>query len=342
MKRFVVNLILWLICYNILTNTVTAQISYYGGKGLLRVMDAGNLRPGMFYVNSNLLTFLKARADNMMIKDHTLTLGLTLGISQTLELIGQLVPYQDDQSHWGKPANVTLGMKCRLTSTKWSDYGLAATVIIPTVIDRPVIYEPYISGKYGWQLRGLVAYDLRYLIPAFPMKLYFNVGFFDQDFHDTYFTKDIDQILLGAAIKFPVRSALLYTEYTAEIFINDTTVSYQENSIRVTQGFRFIGPWNLIMDLAVDLSLTHPMPDAHKNVNEYASWKLIIGFAYQKRLYQPLTKEEKQRQKIREMEEKKLEQIRREREKATRDLEKMKKELERERKKETQSPDEPE
>lgn len=340
MRRLSIILFYFIVVFDSIT-PIFAQTTYQGGKGLLRVLDAGSLRPGMFYANTFVLTFLKSKDEGVLIKDHTMTIGLTLGLVQNLELTGQLTPYQDDQTQWGKPANISLGLKLRFAGSKSSDYGLAGAVIIPTVIDGPVAYEPYISGEYGWQLRLLAAYDMRHILPSLPMKFHFNVGFYDTNFKDTYFTEREDQLLLGAAVKFPVRSALLYTEYTAEVFMNEPSVAFAENSMRITQGVRFLGPWNLVMDLAFDVGLHKARNSKAEFMKTYANWKFNLGLSYQSRLYRPMTRDEKRREKIRQLEENKLDQIRKEREQATQELEKMKKQLEEEKRKEKDPDGEP-
>ena len=317
---------------------VFGQTSLQGGKGLFRVLDAGNLRPGMFYGNAYLLSYFKTPTDSASrsIKDHTFAMGFTLALTKSVELVGQLVPYQDDQqSWWGPPGNITLGLKTRIAGTRTSDFGLMAGYVIPTGIDGPVAFEPYMSGEQGWKLLMLGAFDLRRSIPTVPMKLHLNIGYFDQNIRDRYFQDKNDQLLLGAALKFPIRSALFYTEFTGEIFLNNPDVKFMENSLRLTQGFRFIGPGNLIFDFAFDLGLDKQYNGENPPyVQDYANWKINFGISYQKRMFRPLSKEEKRKRKIREQEAKKLEEIRKQREKATQDLERMKKELEKEKQKE--------
>jgi hypothetical protein len=121
-----------------------------------------------------------------------------------------------------------------------------------------------------------------------PLKLYLNFGYMDHDFGDSFFSDERDQYLLGAGLKFPIRSIVFYTEYTGEIFANNPFISRKENSTRLSQGVKILGPWNFIIDFAADLGLEKPATFSidpldplyakYKDYKkDYADWKVILG-----------------------------------------------------------------
>ncbi len=274
----------------IFAGTAQAQTTIYGGRGLLRVHSAETIGKGRLYVNSFLATYLQAvKSSSTLGKDHTFSIGITYGINRYFELSALLVPYQDDQrTIWGPPGDTRLGMKFQ---TPFSGRSLISAlrlfVNLPTAKYSNVPFEPYSSGKLGMGAQLILTADMTDSFPLFPLKAHVNFGFFDQNIRDQLFIDEEDQYIIGAGIKFPVRSSVVYTEYTAEVFSNNPVITaYTLNSQRVTQGLKFLGPWGLIFDFAVDISLSQK-PPANSNsdfLKEYADWKVIFGFNYPMRL----------------------------------------------------------
>jgi len=83
-----------------------SQTTMSGGRGLLRVHSAETIGLQNFYVNTYFLTFLVRQGKSSLAKDHTLNLALTYGLTDAVEVMVKLVPYQDDQQHiWGPPGD---------------------------------------------------------------------------------------------------------------------------------------------------------------------------------------------------------------------------------------------
>ncbi len=274
----------------IFAGAAQSQTTIYGGRGLLRVHSAETIGRGRLYVNTFLATYLQAvKTSSTLGKDHTFSVGITYGLNRYFEMSALLVPYQDDQKTiWGPPGDTRLGLKFQ---TPFSGRSLISAVRmfvnLPTAKYSNVPFEPYSSGKVGIGAQLIMTADMTDSFPLFPLKAHLNLGFFDQNIRDQLFIDEEDQYIIGAGIKFPVRSSVVYTEYTAEVFSNNPAVTvYSLNSQRVTQGLKFLGPWGLIFDFAVDISLSQK-PPANNNsdfIKQYADWKVIFGFNYPMRL----------------------------------------------------------
>jgi hypothetical protein len=314
----------------------------------MRVYTAEPIGRGQFFVNAYFQTFLdrvndRVKRNNGLGKDHTLSLGFTLGLSKRTELAVSPILYQDDQKHlWGPPGDMRLGLKyASPLAFGGVSTGLNFFVNLPIAKDHNVTYEPYSSGKFGGGVLGLVTLDMTDAFPVVPLKLYLNFGYFDHDFGNQPFTDEQDQYLLGMGLKFPIRSIVFYTEYTSEIFANNSFVSQKENSARLSQGLKILGPWNFIIDLAADLGLEKPgtisvnpldpLYAKYKNYKkDYADWKVILGLNYQVGGRGGAERRPSAAARLREdkraMEE--LDQIRVERESAEKNLKKMQDSLE--------------
>lgn len=263
------------------TSLLYSQTTTCGGRGMLRVFSARTVQPSSFHINGYFLTFLIDDLPVGLSKDHTVNLGLTYGLSRHLELTAQIVAYQDDQRHvWGPPGDTQLGLKLHLPlSTSTFGTGLRGYVIFPTAKNHDVPYEPFSSGEIAWGVTGLLTLDMTHTFPLFPLKIYANVGYLDHDVSTLFGDEITDQLILGFGFKFPISSLIFYTEYTGEIFFNAPHVDFMNNSMRVTQGVKFVGPFNLVLDFAFDVGLSEDL-NAFP-VKKYADWKVIAGINYQ-------------------------------------------------------------
>lgn len=307
----------------------------------MRVFTAEPIGRGQFFINTYFQTFLDpSKRDNSLGKDHTLSLGFTLGITRRTEITVSPVLYQDDQKHvWGPPGDMRVGLKYATPlSFGGVSTGLNFFANLPIAKTHNVAYEPYSSGKFGGGLLGLVTLDMTDAFPLVPLKLYLNFGYFDHAFDDKPFADEEDQYLAGVGLKFPIRSIVFYTEYTGEIFANNPGISYGENSKRLTQGLKLLGPWNFIIDFVADIGLEKPASGAIDPLymkyedykKDYADWKITIGLNYQVGGRGGADRRPAAAARLREdkrtME--KLEQIRLERENAEKNLQKMQDSLE--------------
>lgn len=267
--------------------SASAQTTIYGGRGLMRVFSAEPIGRSQFFANTYFQTFLDPQKRRGSLgKDHTLSLGFTVGLTHSLELTLLATPYQDDQRHvWGPPGDTHIGLKLALP-LKFGGIttGVRGFMVLPTAKNANVPYEPYSSGKPGAGLQALVTADMTQSFPLVPLKLYLNFGYMDHMLNDSFFTAEQDQYLLGAGIKFPIRSLVFHTEYTAEIFANNSDLAFAENSSRLSQGVKFLGPWDIIVDLTAEIGLDQPLEVTGVPLyyqKDYADWKVILGFNYQ-------------------------------------------------------------
>lgn len=323
------------------SHALFAQTTVFGGKGLLRTHSAEVIDKSHFYVNSFFMTFLQAQKSQTSLgKDYTLSLGLTFGLTEHLEVTSRLVPYQDDQAHiWGPPGDTQIGIKF-LTPFSGASVKTAGRffVKIPTARTHNVPFEPYSSDKVGFGLMGIATFDMTNTFPLFPLKMHVNFGYMDHNASDGYFTDNEDQFLLRLGFKFPIRSSVLFTEYSAEVFAQNAVVDrYSLNSQRVTQGIKFLGPWNLIFDVAIDVSLSQK-PDTGVQspfLKKYADWKVIAGINYPMVLRRDRpSRTDRLAKKASAEEQKKLQEVLDNRQKVDEELKKMEESLQSEQKSE--------
>ena len=254
----------------------------------MRTFTAETVGKSQFFISSFFQTFFipTEKRSSALGKDHTLSLGFTLGLNHSMELTILAVPYQDDQQHvWGPPGDTQIGLKATLPVRLGAiATGVRGYVSIPTAKNHNVRFEPYSSDKVGAGLVGIVTADMTESFPLVPLKLNFNFGYMDHSLNGNFFIDEEDQFILGAGLKFPIRSFILYTEYSGEVFANNAAITYAENSTRITQGLKFLGPWNMIFDCAVDIGLDQPLsPEQRASIyqKDYADWKVILGVNYQ-------------------------------------------------------------
>ena len=285
MKR-IANICAAIIFIALVPASLFSQTTLYGGRGLLRTYSAETVGRSKFFINSYFLSFFESENSQASLqKDHTVALCFTYGLNSKAEFYARLTPYQDDQAHiWGPPGDSRLGFKFR---TPLSGGILLSAInlfaVLPTGKNHNVPYEPYSSGQLAAGAMAILSFDFTDSFPLFPLKANLNFGYLDQNVKDSPFTSPEDQYLLAAGIKFPIRSSILYTEYSAEVFANNPLVSeYSYNSQRLTQGFKFLGPWDLIFDLALDFSLSKEPKDTNTEfLKKYADWKIIVGVNYE-------------------------------------------------------------
>ena len=319
-----------------------SQVTLSGGKGQLRVFDAETVYPGHLYINATYSGYAGEKETKSTFEDHTLNLSFTLGLAKSFDMFIHLVPYQDDQKNaFGPPGDSKLGIKYQFQrKDAVTNFAILGFVSFPTAQHHNVLFEPYSSDATGWGIMGLTTFDLKNTSGMLPLKISLNVGYWDHDMADRFFSDKTDQLIGGFGFKFPVRSSLLYSEITGELFINNgDNVTFSQNSIRFTQGLRFLGPLNLVFDIAGDIELGGYKPSELELSNnpylkDYADWKILVGATYRTTLFSYKTKEQKIKEEQRKQEENKLDSIRDKREKVAKELEELRKKLEKEKNKE--------
>ena len=319
-----------------------SQVSYYGGKGLMRIIEAESIYPGVLAINPVYGVFATGNNEDFT-EDHSLHLGLTLSLSEQFEVFAQLTPYQDDQKHtWGPIGDTRLSVKYNIPSgSSLAQFGLVAFTGFPTALNHNIPFEPYSDDAMSWGMIGLATFDMKDILKSFPMKISANLGYQDNNWNDAFFSSEKDQLIGGLGLKFPVRSSLIYSEFTGEIFINNANVTMSQNSLRYTQGFRFVGPAHLICDLAADVELGGYKPSAsdiasNHFLKDYADWKILFGVTYRTSVFKGRTKKEKELDLYKKEEQKELDQIQEKRKKVVKDLEELRKQLEQEKKPKTE------
>ncbi len=308
---------------------VYSQVSMHGGKGLFRVLSAEPINPTDIFVNGTFSMFFEKTGPENLAKYYHANLNGTVGLAKYLEVFLNIVPYQDDQYHiWGRFGDTKIGVKYLTPlSTDAFKFGLMGFYKFPTAEVSNVLYEIFSTSKPGWGAKALLTLDLLDILPTFPIKLNFNIGYTDHNIYDRYFRSKIDQLLIGTGIKFSIRSVQVYFEYSGEIFFNNPgEVDFGQNSMRLTPGVRFLGPWRNTIDVAFDFSLTSYDSLKHKTRfhKEYFGWKFTVGITHHFSIFKYFDKTAKLKRKKRLEELKKLEEIKKKREKANQDLERMK------------------
>ena len=254
-----------------------SQTTFAGGRGMFRIFSAQTIQAGSIFLNASYLSFFRSSG-----KDQTLNLGLTYGVTNNVELTALVVPYQDDQKHnWGPPGDTQVGIKWRLplASSRFSA-GLRGLVILPTALQHNAPLEPYSSDQVAWGIMGLLSFDLTNSFGKLPLKIHANFGYLDHNIETLLSKGDTDQVLLGVGFKFSAYPFIIYTEYTGEFFLNNNAIKFGDNSMRLTQGFKFLGPLNLIVDFGLDIGLSRELESYPGPVHKYADWKIITGLTY--------------------------------------------------------------
>jgi hypothetical protein len=317
----------------LLATEAISQVGLRGGRGLWYVSSAETVGWANLYVNGLFRGYyVKEENATVLTKDQSFFLNVTYGLSNSIEFVLNTVPYQDDQrSIWGPPGDTRAGLKVRLPfSGKIFHTGLQGFVILPTAKNANVPFEPFSSGKVGAGAMALFTVDLAPSLPLFPIKFHTNVGYIDHSLNDSFFSAKIDQLFVGFGLKFPLRSTVLYSEVSGEFFINNSEqVKFSENSIRVTEGIRFLGPMGLVVDIGADIGVSSdPSFPFNSFQKEYANWRVQIGVTYSHSFAEYFRKRDRLARQRRLEEEAKLRRIKEQRERAGEDLEKMKKALE--------------
>ena len=340
MFRISFSILLIVLCFTV--NPTVSQVTHGGGKGMLRIYEADTITPGNFYVNS-LFQAYATRIDGIqhaLAEFYTLNAGLTLGLSRSFEMFTHLVPYQDDQRHiWGPPGDASIGLKYAMIHyARPAQCALVAYTTFPTGQTHPVPYATFSSEGVGIAMIGAFSYNFKKTVAAFPLKVTLNVGWKDHDLGDN-FVNETDQLLGGFGFKFPVRSSLLYTELTGEVFVNQSDVAFLHNSLRITQGVKFLGLSNIVFDIAADFEFANYTPtNAQKNAKprfweDYADWQIMVGATYRWTLFRKWDKSVQQAENQQRKEEQKQDKIRKKRKKVLEELERYKKKLKEEKKK---------
>jgi len=309
---------------------VYSQVSINGGKGLFRVLSAEPVNPTDIFVNGTFSTFIEKTGPENLAKYYSSNLNATVGLAKYMEVFLNVIPYQDDQYHiWGRFGDTRIGLKYLTPiATDAFKFGLMGFYKFPTAEVSNVHYEIFSTSKPGWGAKALLTFDLVDIIPSYPLKLNLNIGYMDHSIYDKYFKSKIDQLLIGSGFKLSVRSVQVFLEYSGEIFFNNPgQVDFSQNSMRITPGVRFLGPWQNTIDLAFDFSLTSY--DSLKKTDlfhkEYYDWKFTVGITHRFSVFKYFDKTAKLERKKRLEELRKLEEIKKKRERANQDLEKMKK-----------------
>jgi len=178
--------------------------------------------------------------------------------------------------------------------------------------------------------------------PSIWLKLYANLGYLDHDIETPFSSESTDQVQLGLGAKFPLHPFILYTEYSGEFFINHAEVDFWENSMRLTQGLKFRGPFAIIVDLAVDIGLSSASNSSPAPLHDYADWKIIGGFTFDIQTQSMFKYPAPQTTIDRKKEESILEEIRDRRENVDEDLQEMLQDLEEKEKNEPPENQDPE
>jgi hypothetical protein len=326
---------------------LSGQVTLQGGKGQLRVWDAEPVPPGSLYLSA-LYSFYAQKASVQildqgqnaikrgLLEDHTLRFNVTWGISSVFEFMLHTVPYQDNQRDlWGPIGDTMIGLKANIPRGEGIlQWGLLAMVNLPTAPQHNLPFEPFSLDAPGWAMAGLVNVDLKNTRFQVPVKLSFNAGYRDLDWHDRFFIARPDQMIAGAGFKFPVRSLLLYSEVSGDVFINNTrAVQFEQNNLRLSQGVRFVAYNRFVIDIAADVRIGRKRPGSpvdNPYLKDYADWRILLGLSHRFNLYTHRTAQDRALLKRQTEEKEQLDDLRRQREKVGQELQDFRKSIKKE------------
>jgi len=313
------------------------QISINGGRGLFRITSAETVSPGNLYISSFGSAYLK-KSGSSLAKDYHMSVVFTYGIYSFLEFDTRLVAYQDDQSHiWGPIGNTQVGLKLKIPiESRFIALGLGSKVIFPTAPNQDVPYEAFSADGIGWTPEAYATFNLTDVI-MYPLKFYVNGGYLDHKLLDGMFSNKIDETYFSVGLKFPIQNTIFYWELDSRQFIHRLDeIAFGENWIYSNQGFVFVGPYNLIMNVSLDWNLMKDDPATAYHPKEYARWKFWLGvtryISLKKYATQALDRRRRQRKKKSLM--KRQEELQKQRSKASEEISRMQEMLKKPKKKE--------
>ena len=315
-----------------------AQVSMSGGKGMLRLFEAETVTAGDLYINPFVSFYTKADyAENILLKDNTLNIGITLGISRVFETFIHLTPFQTDQQHlWGAIGDSKIGLKAHIPRPGVWQYAVLAYADVASGQTHPVPFEPYSENAFGYAAFGVMTLDFRKAESPLPLKVSFNLGYKSHNAAHGFFTGDTDQIIGGVGCKFPIKASQLYTEITGEHFINKPAVSFGQNSIRWSAGYKTFIKRGIIFDVAADLELGRYKPNAQERAHiprfwhDYADWKIIAGLTYRWSPFPSWDKDRQAQEKQQQKQQQESDEIKQQREDVIKELQEYQKRLEEE------------
>lgn len=313
----------------VVATNVHSQVSMLGGKGLFRVLAAEPVNPTDIFVSGSFSSYFKKTGPQTLAKYYSANINATVGLAKWLEVYVNIVPYQDDQYHLlGQFGDTHLALKYLTPlATDAFKFGIMGFYKFPTAGTANVPYEVFSTSKPGWGAKALITLDLIDIMPSFPTKFNVNFGYMDHNIYDQYFGAKIDQLFFGVGVKSSIRSVQAYLEYSGEVFFNNPgMVDFNQNSIRITPGFRFMGPWRNTFDFAFDIALTSydSLKGTTKFHKEYFKWRATVGITHHFSVFKYFDKSARLERQKRLEEMRKLEEIRKKREKANQDMDKMK------------------
>lgn len=324
----------------ILPGILFAQVTVGGGKGLMRVYEADAIEYGKLYTNFLFQSYATKVPNKSSLSElYTLNIGLTLGMAYSTEAFLHLIPYHDDQRHiFGPPGDTRIGLKHTIANPVpfWAVASVAYAEL-PTAVTHPIPFEPYSEAGLGWACLAVASFNFKESSVDLPVKLSINFGYKDHNVNNDVFAGVTDQLIGGMAVKLAFKRILLYSEISGEYFYNNEKLPKSYNSVRFTQGLKFYGPYQVLIDVAGDIDLSQserPFPASknktHRFYEDYADWRFMVGLTYPFKLFYS---KETIEQKRRELEERNINEIQKQRQDINKELEEYKKKLEREKKK---------
>ncbi len=312
------------------------QVSMTGGKGMLRLYEAETVTGGDLYINPFMSFYTTADYDrNVLLKDNTLNIGMTLGISRVFETFIHLTPYQTDQEHlWGALGDSKIGLKTYMPRPGVWQYAFLAYADLASGQTHPLPFEPYSENAFGYAALGLMTLDFRRAESMLPLKLSFNLGYKSHNSSRGFFTGKTDQLVGGLGCKFPIKSSQLYTEITGELFVNQPAVSFGQNSFRWSAGYKTFIKRGIIFDVAADLELGRYEPTAHERAHvprfwhDYADWKILAGLTYRTTAFPSWDKERQAQEKQQQKQQQENKEIQQQRKDVIKELQEYQKQLE--------------
>jgi len=260
-----------------------------GGKGFIQTQTASLYGDGYLGIGLNGI-YTSIKMENISGREQLFigAVNLTYDLSDELEfagilyLIGRARQYDDsgqlDQFSSGFGKNI-LALKYRIPFTG-TQFNLGARLSIHVPMGANfMIYPsyPFDTDNYGLELNLLQSIDFN---PSF--RLHLNQGIRWQGLkEESKYSEDL--LLLSATLDYNFSKYWFgFSEISSVIELDDKVEPLQDRLI-FSQGIRYVTPWSMGLNLAVNLGLSEKRDDGTPKRAE--DWRIFFGVSFSKRTY---------------------------------------------------------
>lgn len=262
-----------------------------GGKGFIQTQSADLYGTGYLGIgfngiyNSTKLPGLSGR-EQLFAGSTSLTYDLSeeMQLSGVLYAIGRGLIYSGDANpdkFFEGFGAAKLAAKYRLPFTgDRFDLGTRLAFHVPMGANFTIHPSyPYDTNQYSLELSALQSLQFN------PwLRLHLNEGFRWQGLRDNPPPKD-DLVLLSAAFDYNLSQRWFAFSEIASAIEMDEKVQPMRDRLVFSQGFQYVTPWNISLNLVTNLRLSQDRRDGTPNRAE--DWRIMFGISFSKRTFQP-------------------------------------------------------